>query len=626
MAKRKFKTESKRLLDLMINSIYTHKEIFLRELISNASDAIDKLYFKSLTDSSIGKTKSDFRITVKPDKKNRTITISDNGCGMTKEELEENLGTIAKSGSLAFKNENETGDDINIIGQFGVGFYSAFMVSKKINVLSKSYASDEAYLWSSEGEDGYTITPASRADTGTDIVLTLKDNTEDENYDRYTDQYTISSLIKKYSDYVRYPIHMDMEKSRPKKDNDKEYETYIEDTVVNSMIPIWNKQKKDIKKEEYNEFYKGKFFDFTDPLHVIHYKAEGRVAFTALMFIPENPPMDFYAKDYKPGLSLYSNSVMIMDNCEDLLPDYFGFVKGLVDSPDFSLNISREILQHDAQLKFIAENLKKKIKNELESLMKKDREKYEKFFKAFGVSVKFGVYQNYGIDKDFLKDLILFHSLKTEKMVSLKEYRDMMKEDQKEIYYICGDSVDSIKKLPQTESVLSKGYDILCLTDDIDEFAVKTLEEYDSKKFKSVSDNDLDIEDEKEKEQLNKKEEESKDLIEKIKKSLGDAVSDVRLSHRLKSTAVCLSSEGPISIEMEKVLKAMPNSSGVSAKLVLELNPDHKIFSSLMSAKDDDEKISEYSYLLYNQARLIEGLPIEDPVKFSENICKLITD
>ncbi len=622
MAKKQFKAESKRLLDLMVNSIYTHKEIFLRELISNASDAIDKLYFKSLTDNSVGMSKEDFKILLKVDKDARKVTVSDNGCGMTKEELEENLGTIAKSGSLAFKKENETGDDVNIIGQFGVGFYSAFMVSSDIEVVSKAFRSDTAYVWESKGDDGYTVKQCEKDTCGTDIILTLKDNTEDEDYDKYLDKYTISSLVKKYSDYIRYPIHMDMEKSRPKADNDKEYETYLEDTVLNSMIPLWHRNKSDIKPEEYNEFYKSRFFDFTDPVSVIHTKVEGRVFFNALMYIPENPPMDYFAKDFKPGLALYSNSVMIMENCEDLLPDYFGFVKGLVDSPDFSLNISREILQKDAQLKFIAENLKKKIKAELKRLLDNDREKYEKFFKSFGLSLKFGIYENYGMNKDFLSDIVLFHSLRSNKPITLHEYVAAMPEGQKDIYYACGESAERIGRLPQTELVYDKGYDILCLTEDIDEFAIKMMGTFEEKSFKSVSDKDLDLETEDEKKENEKKKEESKDTLTKIKEALGSKVSDVRLSFRLKSSAVCLTAEGPLSIEMEKVLSAMPNQGDVKASKVLELNPEHPVFKKLESAAEDEIKL--YSGLLYDQALLIEGLPIDDPVGFSENICKLM--
>lgn len=622
MAKKQFKAESKRLLDLMINSIYTHKEIFLRELISNASDAEDKLYFRSLTDQSIGMAKEDFKINLAVDKDNRTITISDNGCGMTKEELEDNLGTIAKSGSLAFKNENETGEDVNIIGQFGVGFYSAFMVSRDIKVISKAFGEEQAYIWESAGDDGYTIKPTEKEDCGTDIILYLKDNTEDEDYDTYLDKYTISSLVRKYSDYIRYPIHMDMEKSRPKADNEKEYETYIEDTVLNSMIPLWHRNKSDIKPEEYNEFYKGRFFDFTDPLAVIHTKVEGRVFFDALMYIPENPPMDYFAKDFKPGLALYSNSVMIMENCEDLLPDYFGFVKGLVDSPDFSLNISREILQQDAQLKFIADNLKKKIKNELKKMLDNEREKYEKFFKSFGVSIKFGMYENYGMNKDFLSDIVMFHSLKNDKLITLKEYVDAMAPDQKDIYYACGESYDKIKKLPQTELIADKGYDILCFTEDIDEFAVKMMNSFEGKNFKSASDKDLDLETDDEKKENEKKKEESKDTLTKIKEALSGKVTDVRLSFRLKSSAVCLTADGPISIEMEKVFKNSPTQSDMKAQKVLEINPDHPVYKKLENANEEELKM--LSSLLYDQALLIEGLPVEDPVSFSENICKLI--
>lgn len=622
MAKKQFKAESKRLLDLMINSIYTHKEIFLRELISNASDAIDKLYFRSLTDSSVGMSKEDFKIQLSIDKDNRTITISDNGCGMTKDELIENLGTIAKSGSLAFKKENETGDDVNIIGQFGVGFYSAFMVSKDIKVISKAFGEEQGYIWESQGDDGYTVTECPKATPGTDIILTLKENTEEEDYSKYLERYTISSLIKKYSDYIRYPIHMDMEKSR-KKEGSEEYESYMEDTVLNSMVPIWHKNKSDITEEDYASFYKSRFFDFTDPVATIHTKAEGRVFFNALMYIPENQPMNYYSKDYKPGLALYSNSVMIMENCEDLLPDYFGFVKGLVDSPDFSLNISREILQHDAQLKFIAQNLEKKIKAELEKLIKNDREKYEKFYKSFGHTLKYGMYENYGANKDTLKDLILFYSVRQGKQITLKEYLEAMPEEQKDIYYACGETNEKIAKLPQAELVYDKGFDILCFTEDIDEFAIKVLYEYEGKQFKSVADKDLDLSTEEEKKENEKKAQESKSTLEKVKTALGDKVKDVRLSFRLKSSAVCLTSDGPLSIEMEKVLNNIPNQEGVKADKVLEINPDHPVFKALESA--DEEKINIYSKLLYDQALLIEGLPIDDPVEFSNNICSLMS-
>ena len=565
--------------------------------------------------------KEDFKIQLAVDKQARTLTISDNGCGMTKDELIENLGTIAKSGSLAFKKENDTGDDVNIIGQFGVGFYSAFMVSKDIKVISKSFGEEQGYIWESKGDDGYTVTECPKAQAGTDIILTLKDDTEDEDYSKYLERYTVSSLVKKYSDYIRYPIHMDMEKSR-KKENSDEYETYMEDTVLNSMIPIWHKNKSDITQEDYNSFYKSRFFDFTDPVATIHTKAEGRVFFNALMYIPENQPMNYYSKDYKPGLALYSNSVMIMENCEDLLPDYFGFVKGLVDSPDFSLNISREILQHDAQLKFIAENLKKKIKAELEKLLKNDREKYEKFFKSFGMTLKYGMYENYGANKDLLKDLILFYSVKQGKQITLKEYVEAMGEEQKDIYYACGESNEKIAKLPQTELVYDKGYDILCFTEDIDEFAIKMLNEYEGKQFKSVSDKDLNLETEEEKKENEKKANDSKNTLEKVKTALGDKVKDVRLSFRLKSSAVCLTADGPLSIEMEKVLNNMPNQEGIKADRVLEINPDHPVFKALEGA--DEEKLSVYANLLYNQALLIEGLPIDDPVEFSNSICYLM--
>ncbi len=634
MAKKQFKAESKRLLDLMINSIYTHKEIFLRELISNASDAIDKLYFRSLTDEKVGMSREDFAINLVADKETRTLTISDNGCGMTKEELENNLGVIAKSGTLAFKQANELNSDVDIIGQFGVGFYSAFMVAKNIKVLSRAYGSDEAWLWESSGQDGYTITPGEKLEVGTTVVLTMKDNTEEESYDRFLTPYTIQGLVKKYSDYIRYPIRMMMEKSRLKEtdagkaegeDKAPEYETYYEEETLNSMVPLWKKNRSEITKEQYDSFYKEKFHDYEDPLLVIHTSAEGAVSYNALLYIPKNPPYDFYAKDYQRGLQLYTSGVLIMDKCEDLLPDYFGFVKGLVDSADLSLNISREMLQHDRQLLTIATNLKKKIKAELVKLMENDREKYESFWKSFGLPIKYGLYSGYGANKDFLSDLVLFHSAAEGKLISLKEYVEHMPEGQKFIYYACGESIERTMKLPQTELVRSKGYDILCMTDDVDEFAVRLLNQYMEHTFKSVSDGDLELATEEEKKAVEEQQKEHKDVLERLQKALTDKVKAVRLSDRLISSPVCLTSDGSLSIEMEKVLAAMPMSDGsAKAERVLEINPNHPVFQAVSALPEGDERLEKYAQLLYQQALLIEGLPIEDPVALSNAICELM--
>lgn len=624
MAKKKFKAESGRLLDLMINSIYTHKEIFLRELISNASDAMDKLYFASLTDENIGMSREDFKIGIELDKDTRTISISDNGIGMTKEELENNLGVICKSGTLAFKSENDINDDIDVIGQFGVGFYSAFMVSKKIKVTSLAYGQEQAYTWESTGEDGYTIKPSVKQSVGTEIILTLKDDTDDENYSDYLNEYKISSLVKKYSDYIRYPIHMMMENTVPTADGEG-YEKVVQDTVLNSMIPLWRRNKKDITDEEYNTFYRDKFFDYNEPLHVINIKTEGIVSYNAILYIPKEPPYDFYTKDYKRGLQLYSNNVMIMDNCEDLLPNYFGFVKGVVESSDLSLNISREMLQHDRQLKVIAENIKKKLQSELLKLQKNDREKYEKFFNSFGSTIKYGIYEGYGANKDFLKDLTLYYSDKQDKMITLKEYVSAMPEEQKDIYYVCGDDRNRVLRLPQTEKVREKGYDILCMTDDVDEFAIKLIDSYEDKKFKSVSDNELDLSSDDEKKEIEEKTKENEDVLSRLKTALDGKVKDVRLSNRLKNSPVCLLSEGMLSIEMEKVLNSMPMENGAKAQRVLEINPNHPVFSSITTIeKDNDEKLTLYANLLYQQALLIEGLSVEDPVSFSNDICTLM--
>ncbi len=633
MAKKQFKAESKRLLDLMINSIYTHKEIFLRELISNASDAVDKLYYKTITEGDTGISRDDFSIRIEADRENRTLKIIDNGMGMTKEELEKNLGTIAKSGSLDFKSEMDKKDEIDIIGQFGVGFYSAFMVSDKVSVLSRAYGSDEAYMWESSGADGYTITEAEKDGNGTEITLTLKEDTDDEKYSEYLDTYKIKSLITKYSDYIRYPIQMMVEKHRlkpgceDKKPEEQEYETYQELETLNSMVPLWKKNKSEIKDEDYNEFYKDKFYDFTDPAKVIHTDVEGVVSYTALLFIPGQAPFNYYTKDYEKGLQLYSSGVLIMDKCPDLLPDYFSFVKGLVDSQDLSLNISREMLQHDRQLRAIAQRLEKKIKSELLSMLKTDREKYISFFKNFGLQLKYGLYDSFGANKETLKDLLMFYSSTEKALVTLSEYVSRMKHEQKYIYYASGETVEQIDRLPQTELLKEKGYEILYLTDSIDEFALQVMREFDEKQFKSVSGEDLDIEESKEeKEAAEKQAEESKDLLEFMKESLDGKVSEVKLSHRLKSHPVCLTSKGGLSIEMEKVLNAMPTDEKVQAERVLEINAKHPVLEKLKKEYDTDkDTVKKYAALLYDQARLIEGLPIEDPVEFSNAICELMT-
>lgn len=625
MQNKEFKAESKRLLDLMINSIYTHKEIFLRELISNASDAIDKLYFKSLTDDKVGISKDDFAIKIDLDKDARTITISDNGIGMTEEELENHLGTIANSGSFKFKNENKLEDDVDIIGQFGVGFYSAFMVAKEVTVKSKAYGSDKAYQWISEGADGYQIGECEKDTVGTEITLKLKDDTEDEKYSDYLEQYRIKSLVKKYSDYIRFPVKMDMTQSRLKEGTEDEYEDYTETETLNSMVPIWRKNKSELKDEDYNSFYKEKFFDYNEPLLHIHTKAEGTATYNALLYIPSKAPYDYYSKEYEKGLQLYSSGVLIMDKCADLLPDHFSFVKGLVDSEDLSLNISREMLQHDRQLKLIAKSLERTIKNELTKLLKNDREKYEEFYKAFGLQLKFGVYNNYGMNKDSVKDLIMFHSSKENKLVTLEEYVDRMPEDQKYIYYACGESIARIDSLPQTELVKDKGYEILYFTDNVDEFAIKMLMNYKEKEFKSVSAGDLDLDTPEEKEEIKAKEEDAKDLFKFMEEKLNGKVKTVRLSKRLKSHPVCLTSDGEVSVEMEKVLNAMPNDQKIQADKVLEINPEHPVFETLKDIfGKDDEKLEKYTKLLYNQALMIEGLPVEDPTEFSNLVCELM--
>ena len=626
MRKKQFKAESKKLLDMMINSIYTHKEIFLRELISNASDAIDKLYFKSLTDDSVKLAREDFKIHIDLDKESRTIKISDNGIGMTAEELENNLGTIAKSGSFNFKKENadnEKTDDISVIGQFGVGFYSSFMVADKVEVISKAFGENVAHKWVSTGADGYTIEECEKENAGSEITLYVKEDTENEDYSKYLEQYTIDELVKKYSDYIRYPIVMEMSHQVPDPDKEGEYITEVSEETLNSMVPLWRKNKSEIKPEEYNEFYKQKFMDYNNPLHVIHTKTEGQATFDALLYIPENPPYDFYSKEYEKGLQLYSNGVLIMDKCADLLPDYFSFVKGLVDSADLSLNISREMLQHDHQLKIIAKAIDKKIKNELTKMLKNDREKYEKFFKTFGLQLKYGVYANYGMEKDGLKDLLLFKTSADEKPTTLKEYVGRMAESQNDIYYACGDNEQKIALLPQVEAVKAKGYEVLYFTDEVDEFAIQMLMEYDGKHFVNVCKDDLDLSTDAEKEAMTKKNEDAKGLLDKMKEALDGKVTAVKLTNKLGSHPVCLSAEGYVSLEMEKVLNSMPGANqGVKAHLVLEVNADHPIVEKLKSV--DDDTLKKYTNLLYSSARLIAGLDLENPTEFSDNLAQMM--
>ena len=630
---KQFKAESKRLLDMMINSIYTHKEIFLRELISNASDAIDKLYFKSLTDDKVGMNKDDFKIEITADKENKVLTISDNGIGMTADELENNLGIIANSGSFKFKNENEKTDDVDIIGQFGVGFYSAFMVAKEVEVRSKAYGSDKAYMWKSSGADGYTIEECDKDSVGTEIRLTLKDDTETECYDEYLEASTIKELVKKYSDYIRFPIKMDVEKTKRKADakeddySDDAYETVIENETLNSMVPLWRKNKNEIKPEDYNKFYKEKFFDYTDPLKYIHSKIEGTVTYDSLLFIPARAPFNFYSKDYEKGLQLYSSGVLISDKCADLLPDYFSFVRGLVDSADLSLNISREMLQHDHQLKTIAKSIEKTIKSELKKMLNNEREKYEQFWKTFGIQIKFGVYDNYGRDKDAVEDLLMFTSSHENKLTTLDEYVSRMKEEQKYIYYAAGDSVEKIQALPQTELLRDKGYEILYLTDNVDEFAVKVLMRHGDKEFRNVSEGDLGIDTEAEKEETKKLAEENKDMLSFITAALDGKVKETKISDKLKSHPVCISSSGQISLEMEKILNQNPQNEKVKSEKVLEINPNHKIFAAMQKLYGEDkEKFKDYASILYDQALLIEGMQIEDPVEFSNKICALMAE
>ena len=659
MAKKQFKTESKRLLDLMINSVYTNKEIFLRELISNASDALDKRYYKSLTDGS-QLVRSELEIRLTPDKEARTLTISDNGIGMTRDELEANLGTIAKSGTLAFKQEANSGDkpleDMDIIGQFGVGFYSAFMVAKKVSVLSRAEGSDEAWLWESEGLDGYTVTPGVKDDVGTTITLYLKDNADEENYDTYLEIYTLRNLVTKYSDYIRYPIKMLVEVRRPVEEEECEceececehdheececehdheececehehkepkYETVTEDQTLNSMVPLWRRNKNEITDEDYTVFYTDKFHDYEAPLHHIHYKAEGAINYNSILFIPSAAPYNLYSKGYKRGLQLYSNGVMIMESCEDLLPEYFGFVKGLVDSSDISLNISRELLQQSRQLRAIANGLKKKIKSELEKLLENDREKYEKFFKAFGLSLKYGIYESYGMEASFLQDLLLFYSARENRMITFKEYVAAMIENQTEIYYACGSDIEGIKRLPQLKYMLDKGYDVLLMPDNVDEFCLKMLNGYDGKPFKSITDNDLNIGGEDEKKAVEEKQTENKELLDAVKEALSDKVHEVRLSARLGDAPAALTSDGPISLEMEKILSDLPNSGEMRADRILELNPDHPIFGVIQGVGDNDELFKTYAELLYDQALLLAGLKIDDPAGFAARITRLM--
>jgi molecular chaperone HtpG len=624
MAKKQFKAESKRLLELMINSIYTQKEIFLRELISNASDAIDKMYYKALTDNSIQFNKDDYYIKIIPNKEKRTLTVLDTGIGMTKEELESNLGTIARSGSLLFKQEVDIKDGHNLIGQFGVGFYSAFMVADVVTVISRAHGSDQAYKWESKGADGYTVEPWEKETVGTEVILTLRANTAEESYDEYLDPYRLKELVKKYSDFIRYPIRMEMPVTRLKEGSDKEFEQVTEEQTLNSMVPIWRRNKNELTAEDYENFYREKRYGFDKPLKYIHINAEGSFVYQAILYIPERMPLDYYTKEYEKGLELYSNGVLVMNKCPDLLPDYFSFVKGMVDSEDLSLNISREMLQHDRQLKLIAKNIQTRIKSQLQSMLKDERETYEKFYASFGRQLKFGVYSDYGIHKDVLEDLLLFYSSKEDKLVTLDEYVSRMPEEQKYIYYATGESVERIKKLPQTELVRDKGYEILYFTEDVDEFAVKIMGSYKGKEFRSVSSGDLGFETE-EAAAAKDEEAENKDLFAFMKDVLKDKVKDVRASRRLKSHPVCLSAEGGVSIEMEKVLKSTPQGRDIKAEKVLEINTGHEVFTALKNAyANDKDKLRLYTNVLYNQALLIEGLTISDPVEYANDVCKLM--
>lgn len=623
MTTKQFKAESKRLLDLVINSIYTNKEIFLRELISNASDAIDKSYYRSLVDENVSFNKEDFYIRITADVENRTLTIFDTGIGMTEEELENNLGTIAKSGSFAFKNENELKEGVDIIGQFGVGFYSAFMVSDLVTVKSRALNSDKAYKWQSKGVEGYTIESCEKEDVGTEVILKIKQDTEDEKYGEFLDEYKIKSLIKKYSDFIKYPIKMMVKKSKLKEGSDKDYEDYFEDETLNSMVPIWRKNKNELKPEDYEQFYMDKHFGYEKPLKTIHASVEGVTSYNTLLFIPARTPYDFYTKEFQKGLELYSNGVLIMEKCADLLPDYFGFVQGLVDSADLSLNISRELLQHDRQLKFIAKKIKDKIKSELLLMMKNDREKYNEFYENFGRQLKYGVYSDFGMNKDVLKELLMFYSSTEEKLVSLDEYISRMKDEQKFIYYASGESIEKIDKLPQTELVKDKGFEILYFTDDVDEFAIKMLVKYNEKEFKSVSSKDLGFESDNK--EGDKETEDNKELFDFMKEVLKDKVKEVKASKRLKTHPVCLASSGELSIEMEKVLNMMPESQNIKADKILEINTNHEMFNAVKQAfTEDKDKLKMLSNVLYNQALLIEGLSVDDPVQFANDVCSLI--
>ncbi|MCI9187294.1 MAG: molecular chaperone HtpG [Oscillospiraceae bacterium] len=634
MEKKQFQAESKRLMDLMINSIYTHKEIFLRELISNASDAEDKLAYRALTDSSITTSRSDLKITLIPDKDARTLTVSDNGIGMTREELESNLGTIAKSGSLQFKQElGEKKDDVDVIGQFGVGFYSAFMVADDVKVISRAWGSEEAFLWQSAGTDGYTITPCEKDAPGTDIIMHIKENAEDEDYSQYLERSRLQMLIKKYSDYIRYPIVMEVEDYRQKEkpadageDYKPEWETVLEWKTLNSMVPLWQRPKAEVKNEEYNAFYKEKFADWEDPLSVVHLSAEGQVEYKALLYVPAKTPYDFYTREYEKGLQLYSSGVLIMDKCGDLLPDHFRFVKGVVDSPDFSLNISREVLQHDNQLKIIARNLEKKIKAELLRLQKEDREKYETFWKAFGVQLKYGVVADYGRNKDMLKELLLFWSSKEGTNTTLAAYKDRMPEEQPFVYYACGESAEKIAKLPQVERILDKGYEILYCTEDVDDFVMKALEELDGKKFKSVSDEDALPQTDEEKQAAKEQSEQAAPVLTAVKEVLGEKIKEARLSSILKSAAVCLTADGPVSLEMEKYMAKVEGSMPMRAERVLELNAGSAPYAALQKAVEADDKdtVEKYTKLLYGQALLMAGLPLEDPSEYAQLVCSLM--
>ncbi len=628
MRTKQFKSESKKLMDMMINSIYTHKEIFLREIISNSSDALDKLYFMSLTDSSVGIKADEFKITIELDKENRTIKVSDNGIGMTEEELDKNLGTIAKSGSFDFKADNEAKENVDIIGQFGVGFYSTFMVSDEVTVETKKFGSDEAFRWNSKGADGYTIEPCDKETVGTVVTMHIKPDTDDEKYSDYLDQYKISSLVKKHSDYIRHPIVMDFVTKKPIEGKDNEYEDVIETRTLNSMIPIWKKAKSEVKDEDYNNFYKEKFMDYEDPMKVIRSSTEGTATYKSLMFIPKHAPFDYYTKEYEKGLQLYSKGVLIMDKCPELLPDYFSFVKGLVDSEDLSLNISREMLQHDGQLKLIAKTLEKKIKSELEKMLKNEREAYEEFFKAFGIQLKFGVYNSYGMNADTLKDLLIFKSSKENKFVTLKEYLDGMKDGQDTIYYACGETVERIELLPQCDTVKDKGFEILYLTENVDEFTIMMLREYEGKKFINVCDQNLNLDSEEEKKELESENNESKDMFEEMKKALGESVNAIRFTNKLKNHAVCLTSEGGISLEMEKTLNSMPGADDnkVKAQLVLEISASHKVAEKLKTLySEDKEMLAKYTKLLYGEACLIGGKPIDNPAEHSALVCELMT-